>query len=170
MSRVVVIGATGHIGTYLVPRLVRAGHEVTAISRGTREPYHLSPQWRAVRRVTADRDAEDAAGTHVEPGGRFRLDVTTLKKRGDWSWQQNPFVGTNPYQGLLVILAMFDSSDLKNVNNTLYEATTSGDKELWYVVRDLGTALGETGRLAPKRSDPGIFERYGFTFLVKPTS
>jgi len=63
MSRVVVIGATGHIGTYLVPRLVRAGHEVTAISRGTREAYHPSPQWRAVRRVTADRDAEDAAGT-----------------------------------------------------------------------------------------------------------
>jgi hypothetical protein len=104
----------------------------------------------------------DAAGTHEEPGGRFRLDVTSLTKRGEWSWQQNPFVGTNPYQGLLVILTMFDSSDLKNVNNTLYEATTSGDPELWYVVRDLGTALGETGRLAPKRSDPDIFERYGF--------
>ena len=28
MGRVVVIGATGHIGSYLVPRLVRAGHEV----------------------------------------------------------------------------------------------------------------------------------------------
>lgn len=27
MSRVVVIGATGHVGTYLVPRLVRGGHE-----------------------------------------------------------------------------------------------------------------------------------------------
>jgi len=27
MSRVVVIGATGHIGTYLVPRLVDGGHE-----------------------------------------------------------------------------------------------------------------------------------------------
>ena len=25
MTRVVVVGATGHIGTYLVPRLVRAG-------------------------------------------------------------------------------------------------------------------------------------------------
>ena len=36
MRRVVVIGATGHIGTYLVPRLVRAGHEVVAISRGER--------------------------------------------------------------------------------------------------------------------------------------
>jgi hypothetical protein len=27
MSRVVVIGATGHIGSYLVPGLVRGGHE-----------------------------------------------------------------------------------------------------------------------------------------------
>jgi nucleoside-diphosphate-sugar epimerase len=40
MSRVVVIGATGHIGSYLVPRLVRGGHEVMAMSRGTRGPYH----------------------------------------------------------------------------------------------------------------------------------
>ena len=30
----VVIGATGHIGSYLVPRLVRAGHQVVALSRG----------------------------------------------------------------------------------------------------------------------------------------
>ena len=45
MSRVVVIGATGHIGTYLVPRLVRGGHEVIAMSRGERDPYHASAQW-----------------------------------------------------------------------------------------------------------------------------
>jgi nucleoside-diphosphate-sugar epimerase len=63
MSRVVVIGATGHIGSYLVPRLVTGGHEVTAMSRGLREPYHPSPQWGAVSRVTVDREAEDAAGT-----------------------------------------------------------------------------------------------------------
>src|SRR6201995_3209504 len=63
MSNVVVIGATGHIGTYLVPRLVRAGHAVTALSRGKREPYHSSPEWAPVTRVTVDRDAEDADGT-----------------------------------------------------------------------------------------------------------
>jgi len=62
MSRVVVIGATGHIGTYLVPRLVDGGHEVIAVSRGTRGPYRRSPQWDAVTRITADREAEDAAG------------------------------------------------------------------------------------------------------------
>ena len=58
MSRVVVIGATGHVGTYLVPRLVRAGWEVVALSRGQREPYHPAPEWRAVQQVTIDRDAD----------------------------------------------------------------------------------------------------------------
>ena len=57
MSRVVVVGATGHIGTYLVPRLVRGGHQVVAVSRGSREPYHAAVEWEAVERVTADRAA-----------------------------------------------------------------------------------------------------------------
>ncbi len=63
MSRVAVIGATGHVGTYLVPRLVRAGHDVVALSRGEREPYRPAPEWRAVERIAVDREAEDAAGT-----------------------------------------------------------------------------------------------------------
>ena len=32
--RIVVIGATGHIGGYLVPMLVEQGHDVVAVSRG----------------------------------------------------------------------------------------------------------------------------------------
>jgi nucleoside-diphosphate-sugar epimerase len=75
MGRVVVIGATGHIGTYLVPRLVDGGHEVIAVSRGGREPYHPNPQWDAVTRVTADRDAEDAAGTFGARIAALRPDV-----------------------------------------------------------------------------------------------
>lgn len=61
--RIAVVGATGHVGTYLVPRLVRAGHEVVALSRGTREPYTPDDAWQQVERVVVDRDAEDAAGT-----------------------------------------------------------------------------------------------------------
>ena len=68
MSRIVVIGATGHIGTYLVPRLVRGGHEVIALSRGTREAYQPSPEWNVVTREIVDREAEDEAGTF---GGRI---------------------------------------------------------------------------------------------------
>jgi nucleoside-diphosphate-sugar epimerase len=66
VSRVAVIGATGHVGTYLVPRLVRAGHEVVALSRGEREPYSPAAEWRAVERLNVDREAEDRAGTFGE--------------------------------------------------------------------------------------------------------
>jgi len=60
--RIVVIGGTGHVGTFLVPRLVNAGHEVIVASRGKREPYVPHPAWIAVRRIEIDRTAEEAAG------------------------------------------------------------------------------------------------------------
>jgi nucleoside-diphosphate-sugar epimerase len=60
--RVVIIGASGHVGTYLVPRLVAAGHEVLAISRGRREPYQPHAAWKAVEQITLDREAEEVAG------------------------------------------------------------------------------------------------------------
>jgi nucleoside-diphosphate-sugar epimerase len=61
--RVVVIGATGHVGSYLVPRLVRAGHQVVAVTRGLSEPYHPDAAWDAVERVQLDREQGDADGT-----------------------------------------------------------------------------------------------------------
>jgi nucleoside-diphosphate-sugar epimerase len=73
--RVVVVGATGHIGSYLVPSLVSAGHEVVAMSRGLRDPYRSDPAWESVRRVTVDRDAEDAAGTFAGRLADLRADV-----------------------------------------------------------------------------------------------
>ena len=77
MSRVVVIGATGHIGTYLVPRLVRGGHEVIAMSRGLRGPYHDSPQWAQVSRVTVDPVARRA----TVGGGALLGDVDRATQR-----------------------------------------------------------------------------------------
>jgi nucleoside-diphosphate-sugar epimerase len=67
--RIVVIGGTGHIGTYLVPRLVTAGHQVIVVSRGQRQPYQPHPAWEQVRRVEIDRPSADCAGTF---GGAIR--------------------------------------------------------------------------------------------------
>jgi nucleoside-diphosphate-sugar epimerase len=61
--RTVIIGATGHIGTWLVPRLVNEGHEVVAISREARRPYHDSPEWQSVESVTLDRTAAERDGS-----------------------------------------------------------------------------------------------------------
>jgi nucleoside-diphosphate-sugar epimerase len=57
--KIVVIGGTGHIGTYLVPRLTDAGHEVISLSRRKRAPYHGSPAWAQVRQETVDRRADE---------------------------------------------------------------------------------------------------------------
>jgi nucleoside-diphosphate-sugar epimerase len=61
--RIVVIGGSGHVGSFLVPRLVRAGNEVIALSRGTSSPYIDDDAWSDVRQIAVDRAAEDAAGT-----------------------------------------------------------------------------------------------------------
>ena len=60
--RVVVIGGSGHIGSYLIPRLVAAGHEVQCITRGQNPPYFPDAAWQSVSMITMDRDQEDAAG------------------------------------------------------------------------------------------------------------
>ncbi|WP_086827916.1 NAD(P)-dependent oxidoreductase [Allokutzneria sp. NRRL B-24872] len=62
MTRVVVLGGTGHIGGYLVPHLVEAGHEVIVVSRGRSAPYRSHPAWSSVNTVVADRAAEERAG------------------------------------------------------------------------------------------------------------
>lgn len=73
--RVVIIGGAGHIGTYLVPRLVEAGHEVINISRGQRSPYQPHAAWKWVQQVTADREAEDQTGIFGQRVREMKPDV-----------------------------------------------------------------------------------------------
>jgi nucleoside-diphosphate-sugar epimerase len=73
--RVIVIGGSGHVGTYLVPRLVDAGHEVVVLSRQQRQPYQPHLAWNAVERVTVDRAAEERAGAFGQRVAELRPDV-----------------------------------------------------------------------------------------------
>lgn len=63
MARVVIIGGSGHVGTYLVPLLVEAGHSVVNVTRGQRAPYQPSAAWAKVETVVIDRDAAEADGS-----------------------------------------------------------------------------------------------------------
>jgi hypothetical protein len=109
---------------------------------------------------------KDDFGKKVEVGGRFRLKDPSLKDVGSWRWEDNPFVGGKPYQGLIVLLMMFNSTDLKNSNNTLYEHRNGDLVEQWYVTRDLGAALGDGNPLAPRKSHPESFEKVPFLLGV----
>jgi hypothetical protein len=123
--------------------------------------YHQPPVY-----YVSEWSKRGGPGLEIQPGGRFRPKIHGLKQVGDWSWQENPFVGTRPYRGLLALMMMLNSSDIKNSNNSLYELTgsLSGSNEprRWFVVRDVGAALGETGRIDPVRGNADLFAKSKF--------
>jgi nucleoside-diphosphate-sugar epimerase len=57
--KIIIIGGTGHVGTFLVPRLVLAGHEVISVSRQKHKPYINHPAWKSVKHVAIDRLESD---------------------------------------------------------------------------------------------------------------
>jgi nucleoside-diphosphate-sugar epimerase len=61
--RAVIIGGSGHIGTYLVPRLVESGYEVFNVSRQQRVAYQPHPAWQSVKQITIDRFISEQDGT-----------------------------------------------------------------------------------------------------------
>ncbi len=75
MARVVVIGAMGHVGTYLVPRLVNAGHDVVAISRGRAQPYSPNRAWDSVEQLVMDRTAMEADGSFGSAIAALKADI-----------------------------------------------------------------------------------------------
>jgi nucleoside-diphosphate-sugar epimerase len=73
--RVLVIGGTGHIGTYLIPKLVAGGCDVVCATRGGRQPYWPDAAWKQVRMVTIDRTGEEGRGTFGERIAALGADV-----------------------------------------------------------------------------------------------
>jgi hypothetical protein len=104
----------------------------------------------------------------VESEARFRPKLANLERLDEyWKWADNPFSGTRPFKGLLVTLLMLNSSDLKDDNNSNYELKEPWDGAArWYVVRDVGASLGETGKLFPRRNWLEGFEKHGFITSV----
>lgn len=109
---------------------------------------------------------KDDFGKKVTVGGRFRPKLPQLKEVDSWDWASNPFVGRKEYQGLIVALMMFNSTDLKNSNNSLYEHKDGDYVEQWYVARDVGSALGDTQRMAPRKNHIDSFEQMPFILGV----
>jgi hypothetical protein len=94
---------------------------------------------------------------------RFRPELPGLKDVAEWSWHSNPFVGTQPWRGALVMMVLLANSDLKPNQNVLYDLDRQREgASRWYVVKDLGQSLGETGVLFPDRNNIEEWEKEPF--------
>jgi len=79
-----------------------------------------------------------------QQGGRFRLESDDMDAIGDWSWADNEFLGTQPFQGLIVANILLTNWDWKTSNNKIYRARSGASPRQRYVVRDVGASLGRT--------------------------
>ncbi len=124
-------------------------------------PVYYLPAWTL--------DGNDDRETIGE--ARFRPKLPALERLEEpWRWQDNPFVGTREFRGLLVVLLIVNSTDLKDDNNSVYQLQEPWDGATrWFVVRDLGAALGETGRFYPRRNWLEGFEKQPFITRVDGT-
>jgi nucleoside-diphosphate-sugar epimerase len=73
--RIAIIGGTGHIGSFLTPRLWDAGHEVICVSRGVKEPYQRHAAWQAIEQVVVDRAAAEADRSFGERIAKLSAEV-----------------------------------------------------------------------------------------------
>jgi hypothetical protein len=95
---------------------------------------------------------------------RLKRQNSAEKSIGNWSWYDNPFVGTREFNGLRVMMALMNNWDLKEVNNKIYPV--DGARE--FVVSDLGATFGKTGAVTT-RSKGKLRDYEHSEFIVKRT-
>lgn len=109
----------------------------------------------------------------VRPDGtmtnvRLKRFLKGEKKVGNWRWHSNPFVGTREFNGLRVMMALMNSWDLKDENNSIYEDKEEGSNpQFHYLVSDLGASFGTTGLSYPDSSSKGNLPAYASSRFIK---
>jgi hypothetical protein len=111
------------------------------------------------------RGQEFVSADGIVHGARLERKRTSVKKLGDWSWFDNPFLGQRELNGLRVMMSLLNNWDLKQVNNSIYAV----DGERHYVVSDAGATFGNTGNaLTRSKGVPKDYEESKFVAKVTP--
>jgi hypothetical protein len=100
---------------------------------------------------------------------RLEARPKSVKRDGEWSWQDNPFKGTHEFQGLKIMMLLINNWDMKDSNNKiLVDRNPTAESELRYIISDLGGSLGKTGgALSRSRNKPSDFVKADFIVGVK---
>jgi hypothetical protein len=107
----------------------------------------------------------------VEPGGlirnvRLKREPDNEKKVGTWRWRDDPFSSSREWNGLRVMMALINNWDLKDSNNSVYEYKDNGQKELVYMVSDLGASFGTAWLDRTHTKSKGNLEWYERTKFI----
>jgi hypothetical protein len=99
---------------------------------------------------------------------RFRPELPRHRTVAEWSWHENPFVGTRAYRGLVIANMLMNNWDAKTSQNKVYELDRpSQSAKRWYVVRDLGASFGKPRWPTGTKNDVEDFEKHRFIREVR---
>ena len=76
---------------------------------------------------------------------RLEARPKNVKRLERWSWRNNPFLGTNEFQGLKVMQVFFEGWDTEDIQNVILQIGDGPAPELDYVISDLGSTFGKLG-------------------------
>lgn len=138
-----------------------------AVGYFTNEDYFL-PDLRVENMQPLKRGQKLIAADGSMHNVRLKRHVKGEKKIGDWQWRNNPFSGTREFNGLRVMMALLNSWDLKDENNSVYEEHDKGERPvLRYAVSDLGSSFGTTGLSFPDGRSKGNLPAYSRSKFIK---
>jgi hypothetical protein len=98
-----------------------------------------------------------------------------IKRLDQWSWRDNPFVGTNELQGLKIMMVFFLNWDLLDMQNKVLRVSNGDTVEHDYIISDLGATFGKVGnnnlpviyRIGRETDKPEVWSKAGFIKDVK---
>ena len=96
------------------------------------------------------------AGTLIDC--RFSRKPSGQDKIGIWAWKDNPFYGKREFNGLRVMMAVMNNWDLKDVNNSVYTDSKTGQQI--FLINDVGATFGSNGLGFSKSKAKGNIDSY----------
>ena len=100
---------------------------------------------------------------------RLEARPASVKRAGNWMWENNPFMTAPEFRGLKILMVMLNNWDMKDDNNEILamRGDTTGEGELRYIISDLGATFGKTGGfLSRSRNKPSDYVKAEFIKTV----
>lgn len=120
---------------------VAATRLIWAVGYFTNEDYYL-PQLNINGSMQLKR-GQDLIHHNVINGVRLKRHNKGEHKIADWSWSNNPFVGTKELDGLKIMMELVCNVDLKAANQHVYDVD---GVEQRYIAADVGSSFGMCGK------------------------
>lgn len=146
---------------------VAAGHLLASVGYFV-EDMHYLPTAR-VEGLRIKRGREFLTGENTLRAARFEARPENVERGDTWDWAANPFVGTEPFDGLRVLMVLINNYDARTANNRILIVDRGGVREARYVVADIGASFGRYGGMGGPRSrnDPDGYSASRFIDRVE---